>query len=282
MRILVCPPIYFEITWEDLEKNAWQKKNNQPDKDLALKQWADLIKIYRQLGVRIYTLEPKEGLGDMCFTANAAWGRNNIFVLANFQPKERQKETPYHAQWLIDHRMSVYFLPENLFFEGQGDIATLKESYIYGYGIRNSLEAIDHIENIFRLRKQIVPVRLIDSRFYHLDLALHYVKKADAILYCPAAFDDYDLRKIERLKVKKLELDPEEIIQDFGNGSYNFLLNAVYVNQTEIFPWDVNHSEFPKKIQKFLEEEGVELITLNLSEFGRAGGSARCLTLFLD
>ena len=282
MRALMCPPTYVTVTWEDPKKNAWQKKANQPVKAIALKQWADLVAFYWKLGIEIYFLEPQMSLGDMCFTANAAWGRDNIFVLANFEPKERRKETPFHARWLVDHRFSVYFLPENLFFEGQGDIVTLKEAYIYGYGVRNTLEALYHIEDIFRLKRQIVAVRLIDPRFYHLDLALHYLKGANAILYCPAAFDDSDLRKIEKLKAKKIELYPEEIIQDLGDGSYNFLLNAVYLEKTEIFPWRVSYSEFPKKIKQFLEKKGIEVVALDFSEFGRLGGAARCLTLFLD
>ena len=282
MRVLMCPPIYFDIGWEDEAKNAWQKMTNQPDKDLALKQWADLVAIYRKLRVEIHILEPKEGLGDMCFTANAAWGRNNIFVLANFKPKERRKETPHHARWLLDHRFGVYYLPKKLFFEGQGDIATLKEAYVYGYGVRNSLKAISHIEEIFRLKKPIVPLKLVSPQFYHLDLAFHYSRSANAILYCPQAFDEYELRRIEKINARKFELYPEDITQKLDDGSFNFLLNAVYLGKTEIFPWSVRHSEFPQKVTAFLETNGIEVVTINLSEFSKAGGSARCLTLFLD
>lgn len=283
MRVLMCPPIYFEIVWEDQTKNAWQRMTNQPDKDLALKQWADLVAIYRKLGVKIHVLEPKEGLGDMCFTANAAWGRDNIFVLANFKPKERRKETPHHAKWLIDNRFSCYYLPKKLFFEGQGDIVTLDEAYIYGYGVRNSLKAIYHIEKIFKLKKPIIPIRLVSPQFYHADLALHSSKSANAIIYCPQAFDEYDLKRIERLKVKKLELYPDEVIQKLDNGLFNFLLNAVYIGNTEIFPWDINYSEFPKKVVDFLDENGnTEIVPANVSAFSPAGGGPRCLTLFLD
>jgi len=284
MRVLMCPPIYIEATWEDPQKNAYQNMSVQPDKDLALKQWSELVGTYRRLGAEIYVLEPQPGLGDMCFTANAAWGRNGIFVLANFSPEGRRQETKFHARWLVDNRFSVHFLPEHLFFEGQGDIVTLKNAYLYGYGIRNSLEAMEYIKEVFRLKKQVIPLRLTSPAFYHADMALHYLKAKETILYYPEAFDEDSLQRLAKLKIKRVEFYADEIIQNVGSGRRNFLLNSSYIvsenSYTEVISWDIEHSPLPKKMQKLLA--GVSYRTVNLSEFSLLGGGGRCLTLFLD
>lgn len=281
----MCPPIYFEITWEDASKNPYQKMALQPDRDIALKQWTDLVAAYRSLGVHIYVIEPQPGLGDMCYTANAAWGRENIFMLANFSPEARWPETKFHAAWLVGNRFSVYFLPENLFFEGQGDIVTLKNTYLYGYGVRNSLEAAEHIERVFRMRKPIIPLKLVSPRFYHIDMALHYLKARDTIAYCPEAFSEDALNVLGKIKGKRQEFYSDEIIQKLDNGRLNFLLNSVYIsdangNHAEILCWNIEYSPLPKKMQKLLT--GVSYLTRDLSEFSLGGGAARCLTLFLD
>lgn len=281
----MCPPMYIEVTWEDKQRNPYQKKSVQPDKDLALKQWAELLGIYRRLSAEIYVLQPQPDLGDMCFTANAAWGRNNIFVLANLSPEKRRPETKFHARWLVDNRFSVYYLPENLFFEGQGDIVTLENAYLYGYGIRNDLEAMEHIKGVFKLRKQVVALRLATPQFYHIDMALHYVSAKKTIAYCPEAFDEDSLRRLAKIKIKRCEFYADEVIQDLGSGRRNFLLNSIYIagaagDFTEVLSWDIEYAPIPKKIQKLLA--GIPYRTVNLSEFSLLGGGGRCLTLFLD
>lgn len=284
MRVLMCPPIYISATWEDFNKNPYQKLKSQPDASIALEQWSKLVGTYQKLGVKVFVLQPEPNLGDMCFTANAAWGRNGIFVLANFAPEERRKETKFHARWLVDYRFSVHFLPENIYFEGQGDIVTLKNAYLYGYGIRNNLEAIQEIKKVFRIKKPIIPLRLTSSYFYHLDMCLHYIKGVDTIAFCPDAFDEKSLNQLAKLKINKVEFYPDQIIQNKPDGKKNFLLNSSYIHSAkgyvEVLSWDIEYSSLPTKMQKLLSK--TSYVTVNLSEFSLLGGGGRCLTLFLD
>lgn len=287
MRVLMCWPLYFEIMDENPKVNPWMKKNIQPDKRRAIPQWFNLGNTLLKLQLELHAIEPQKGLGDMCFAANAAWGQKNTFVIAEYHPDVwwRKQESAHYAAWLARNRFSVHFLPEGLYFEGQGDVVSLNNSYIFGHGQRNSIEVIDYLDEKFRL-KRIIPVELTDPRFYHLDVCFHFARGANAIIWCPDAFSADSRRKIEKIsekeKLTSLELAPEEIIQNLGDGRINFLLNSVYAGKNEVMPWDETFSEFPAKVRSFIESGGCRIWPVDVSEFGRSGGGARCLTLFLD
>lgn len=287
MRVLLCPPTYFEILEQNPKLNPWMKKDVQPDKKTAFNQWRNLENSLLDLDLEVRLITPRPGLGDMCFAANAAWGHDNMFFVAQYHPGVwwRKDEIPYYAKWFVQNRCGVCFLPEGVHFEGQGDIVSLNNSYIFGHGQRNSLEVIDHLEERFRL-KRIIPVELVDNRFYHLDVALHFARGAKSILWCPDAFSRDSQRKIERITEKEkmagLELSADEAVQNIENGRVNFLLNSIYTGKNEIMCWDETFSEFPGRVRRFIESRGCRIWPLNVSEFGRSGGGARCLTLFLD
>ncbi len=287
MRVLMCPPAYFEILEQNPKLNPWMKKDIQPDKEPAFNQWHNLENTLLDLSLEDWFITPQPRLGDMCFAANAAWGQNNMFLMANYHPEVwwRKEETPFYAEWFVQNRCGVCFLPEGVYFEGQGDIVSLNNSYIFGHGQRNSIEVVDYLEERFRL-KRIVPVELVDSRFYHLDVSLHFAKGANSILWCPDAFSKDSQRKIERIiekeKMSGFELGADEAVQNIGNGRVNFLLNSIYADKNEIMCWDETFSEFPARVRHFVEVRGCRIWPVNVSEFGRSGGGARCLTLFLD
>lgn len=289
MRILMCPPLFFDIQEENSELNPWMNKSVQPDKGKALQQWVQLSEILKNLECEIHVIEAKPGLGDMCFAANAAWQWAGIFIMSNFPPSVwwRKDETHHYVHWLVSHRMSVYFLSDGISFEGQADIVTFPRSYLYGSSARNADPRciIDHLARRFNFG-HILPVSLIDPRFYHLDLALHYAKGIQSVLWCPDAFDRDNQRRIEthitEENLSHLELSVNEAIQEIGRNRRNFLLNSIGVGKTEVIPWNREHEQLPSKIRTFIESRGGMIQCVDVSEFGCSGGGARCLTLFMD
>ncbi|OHA14159.1 MAG: hypothetical protein A3G49_02875 [Candidatus Sungbacteria bacterium RIFCSPLOWO2_12_FULL_41_11] len=287
----MCPPLYYAINWEDPAKNPWMKMNKQPDRGKAIAQWGKLWHLYEFLGAKIRTLETVPCLGDQIFTANIAWsmpiwseeGNENrrTFIMANLAPELRRPEIIIAARWFAENRFSTYFLPEEMLFEGQGDIITTKEAYLYCYGVRNSLEAIEEIRKVFNLKKPIIPLRLIDPRFYHGDVCIRYSKRRDAVLFYPGAFDAESVKAIEKLKAKKKDVSREFMVQELFDGR-NFPLNGSYINNVETFPWNDEIEEFPRNLKGWIERDGGEVVTLNFSQFGLSGAGHRCVTLFLD
>lgn len=290
MPALMCDPGHYRINWEDPEKNPWMKKNQQPRADLAHIQWRRLVSLVNRLGVTVYVLKSRLGLGDQVFTANGAAlfklnGGSTVFVKANLAHEHRKPESRLIAEWLFAHGFNVFHLSGHLTFEGQGDIITTKEAHLYFYGIRNSLEAAEEIARAFRLQKPIIPIRLTGSAIYHGDLCVRYSAYRDAILFYPGGMDDEGIRQIERLKTKKKEIPERHLVQTIEQGGRligrNFPMNGCYVGKYELFPWHDGYGEFPRDIRDWIETDGGEVITLDYSQFGLSGAGPRCTMLFL-
>ena len=288
----MCWPTNFSNNWEDPKLNPWMKLVRQPDVGIAMGQFGKLYHLYQYLKVKIYALPPEPSLGDQTFTANLAWGVpvwseesavRRMFVMANMAPEHRRPEVKIAARWFADNRFNTYFLPEEIGFEGQGDIITTKNAYLYCYGIRNSLKAMEEIKKVFNLKKKVIPLKLKSSSFYHGDVCLRYSRKRDAILFHPNAFDEEGVRSIENLNARKIkEVNEKFVVQELGSKGRNFPLNGCYIDSVETFPWNDEVEEFPRSIRSWIESDGGEVVTLDFSQFGLSGAGHRCVTLFLD
>lgn len=286
MRVLMYENKHFMVPTKS-SKNPWMDPEYQPDIPLHLKQQKNLQRILRSVGTQILKIKTRKDLVDS-WPANLAWGRDGIFVMGNFHPEVwwRQEETLYYARWFVENRLGVVFLPPDVYFGGQASLVTLNRHYIYGWGSRDSEEAAEHIEEIFRIRKLITSVQIVDPDFYDADTAMHFARGCKGLVWCPEAFDRSDIRRIERVLDKEglasCEMSKSEVIQDKGNNRRNFILNSIYIGVNEIMPWDEDFSEFPSRLAKFIDSRGGRRHLLDFSEAGVSGAGPRCASLFLD
>ena len=265
-RILMCPPDYFEV---DYVINPWMDGNTgHLDRDRACRQWARLRdEIARVAEVEL--LEPKPGLPDLVFTANAGFVHGKRAVPSHFMPKERRGEEPYLKAWFRERGYDVCELPENLAFEGAGDALIDRGGpWLWtGYGFRTEIEAHEHLRRWFDL--EVVSIRLVDPRFYHIDTCLCPLD-GGYLLYHPPAFDADSRAEIER------RVPPGRRIPVSVENAGHFACNAVNVGE-HVF---MNHTH-PALVEA-VEERGFRVVQVGLSEFLKAGGSAKCLTLKLS
>jgi len=261
----MSPPTDYRILWEI---NPWMNIKNQPNQKESWRQWHKLFEVYQKLGIRVFLIPLAKNLTDMVFTANAGWGRKGSFVLSNFKYSQRKREEKYYKKWFESYGFKVFFLPKNIIFEGQADVVTLREAYLFGHGVRTTFEAQDFLQKYLKLRKPIISLRMVDERFFHLDTCLFYVYPIDTIIYYPAAFDEESREKIKRLEVKKIEVTEQE--------AKNFICNGIYYEDTVVL------NKGSQRIAPLLRKKGLDVVTLDSSEFQKAGGGVRCLTLFLD
>lgn len=283
-RVLMCQPDFLRI---DIEINEWMNKNSPPHVKLAKKQWQRVAREYDKLDVDLWYIEPERESQDMCFSANAGWCRWGKMILSNFvTPKvaEARRHEPYHyKKWFEKYRAElldievVRFPLVDVSFEGQGDVVTVgkgrKNSIIlvgYGQG-RTDYRAVDVLREIHGFQKdQVVPMRLVDPRFYHLDTACLYIPPS-TFLYYPDAFDTAGKRLIEGLGMNLLAVDEEDAIR--------FVCNGVFIEQEDKTTILMNSPS--EKLKNQLQERGYRVVTVDTSEFIKSGGSVRCLTLFL-
>lgn len=258
----MCPPDYFGIEYEI---NPWMNVLVGSDPELARRQWLALKRTLQELGVTVELLNPVRGLPDLVFTANAGIVYQNLFFPARFRFGVRQRESPHFEQWARDQGFTIVSLPEELKFEGAGDALFCGESLFAGYRFRSSVQSHQWIAE--RLGVPLLPLELVDPRFYHLDTCFCPVAP-DLAIYYPGAFDEYGRSVLKDQVPRLIEASPEEAV--------SFSCNAVVVGKTVIM------NRGAPKLAAALESFGYAVRPLEFSEFIKSGGSAKCLTLRID
>ena len=258
----MCPPTFFSI---DYEINPWMKKEVQVDRRLAQRQWEDLFNLYTSLGVEVETISPAKDLPDMVFTANAGLVFGKKVVLANFRYPERKPESAYVAAWFEQQGYEVIKLDNGEYFEGQGEALWFGDKVISGFGFRSNRAGQARLKELFP--EQLVSVKLVDPKFYHLDTCFLPIDKSVAAYY-PAAFDQDSAAQLKNLVPNLIEVTHEEALV--------FTCNSMVIGKKVIMP------RGSISLRKKLKEIGYEAVPLEISEFKKSGGGIRCLTLTLE
>jgi len=261
-RILMCPPDYFGIEYEI---NPWMNLRVGSDAVRARQQWTALAEALNELGVVLDLIEAVPGLPDLVFTANAGIVYRNLFIASRFRYGVRQGESPHFESWARQRGFDVVLMPEGYNFEGAGDALFCGETLFAGYRYRSDVRSHQWIGE--RLGVEVLPLELVDPRFYHLDTCFCPLDP-DVAIYYPGAFDEYGRSVLTDRIPSLIEVAPEEAI--------SFSCNAVVVGKTVIL------NAGAAKLADALGERGYALRALEFSEFIKSGGSAKCLTLRVD
>jgi lysine-ketoglutarate reductase/saccharopine dehydrogenase-like protein (TIGR00300 family) len=265
VRILMCAPHHYEV---DYVINPWMEGNiHRSSRERAEAEWNKLYHVLKTYAT-IDPIEPQPGWPDMVFAANAGLILGNTVVLSRFVHPERQGEEPYFQKWFEDQGYQVQTLPKSLPFEGAGDALIDRAGHWLwaGYGFRSELDAHPYLARW--LDVEVLSLRLVDRRFYHLDTC--FCPLTDGyLLYYPPAFDTYSNRTIE-LRVpaeKRIPVDEVDAV--------NFACNAVNIDRVVVM------NKASDNLQQILTERGFTVVETPLTEFLKAGGAAKCLTLRL-
>ena len=260
--IVMCPPDCYGIEYEI---NPWMSRSRQCDSEESQRQWQALFELLKSLGVEIRLLEPVQGLPDLVFTANSGlvW-RDKVF-LPQFRHEARQGETLLDEAWFRSQGFETVSLAGHGDFEGAGDALFCGETLFAGYLIRSEISALQWIAGEMGCR--VIPLQLMDDYYYHLDTCFCPLSKTEAIYY-PAAFDDYGRRALREHIPTLIEVREDE--------AAGFSCNAVVVEKDVVLNAGCPHLETD------LQSYGYRTHSTNLSEYMKAGGSAKCLTLRLD
>lgn len=261
-RILMCPPDYYGIEYEI---NPWMSRSRGSAPERAHQQWQALHRTLTALGVTVELLTPQPGLPDLVFTANAGLVHGQRFFSSRFRHEVRARETPHFDAWFAAHGFTVEHLPENTFFEGAGDALFCGPSLFAGYRIRSDVHGHQWLGQA--LGKQVLPLELVDPHFYHLDTCFCPLAPGEAIWF-PAAFDEYGRRVVQGHIPRLLAVTEPE--------AHRFGCNAVVVGKTVITNTGCH------QLAADLRSWGYATVAVELDEFLKAGGSAKCLTLRLD
>lgn len=261
----MCAPDHYGI---DYIINPWMEGQlGQSDRSLAHKQWQDLRNaLATQAEITSMPAEPE--LPDLVFTANAGLLLGETVVISRFRTPERQREEPFFHAWFEKNGFDVAPWPKEISFEGAGDALFDRAQPLLwmGYGFRSDREAASHLETIFGRR--VAAVHLVDPRFYHLDTCLCPLE-GGWLMYYPSAFDE------ESQKLIKSIVPPEKQIIVNDADALHFSCNAVDLNG------HIYMNDASPELKNKLKAAGFECVQTPLTQFLKAGGAAKCLTLKL-
>ena len=265
-NLLVCAPTYYGVEYEI---NAWMDVATQVDVKKASLQWLRLCDRLIRSGAYLSYIKPDPALPDMVFTANAGLVIDKTVILSNNKHEERKGESVLFKRWFLDNGYRVVELPSDIYFEGAGDALFFNNTLFMGYGFRTSKESHKIIANA--LNVPYVSCELIDPRFYHLDTCFFPMK--DRIVYYQKAFSKRSIEKIMQASFEECLLNsiPLDIISVCEQDAKEFVCNSVEVDNTIITPLAQYDDLF----------QGYDVHPCEMSEFLKAGGAVKCLTLKL-
>jgi N-dimethylarginine dimethylaminohydrolase len=260
-HLLLCPPDHYGIEYEI---NPWMSRARGAEVEIAKAQWKGLFEKLSSLDCQIDLITPQPKLPDMVFTANAGLTIGKRFIPSNFRHAERSGEAPHFARWMKEHSYEVIWLPENFYFEGEGDALFAGDTLFCGYKFRSDINSHRAVADI--LGCLVISVELVDPRFYHLDTCFSPLPDGGAVWF-PAAFDEYGQRAIREHVPDLIDVAEEE--------AAHFSCNAVVLERDVVLP------EGAPKLVKALRDRGFNCHSLPMTEFLKAGGACKCLVMFM-
>ncbi|WP_425570647.1 dimethylargininase [Pseudonocardia adelaidensis] len=254
---LMCRPAHFEVRYAI---NPWMRPGEPVDRGRALAQWEALRQTYLDLGHRVDLIDPVPGLPDMVYAANGATVVGGTVLGARFRHAERRAEAAEYGAWFT---AAGYPVVEPEFVnEGEGDLLVVGDVLLAGYGFRTDPRA--HAEVAAVLGREVVPLRLVDPRFYHLDTAVAVLDDA-TIAWLPAAFDAAS-QDVLRARF------PDAVVAHPADAAV-LGLNAVSDGRHVVLPAQATG------LAAALSERGYTPVPVDLSELLRGGGGPKCCTL---
>ncbi|GAB2690824.1 dimethylargininase [Thalassiella azotivora] len=262
---LMCAPQHFDVLYEI---NPWMTAGTRVDHDLALTQWQTLVDTYRGLGHRVDLLEPQPGLPDMVYAANGSTVVGGRVLGARFANAERTAEAAHHVAWHRAHAAELGWesvTEAEHVNEAEGDFAVLGDVVLAGYGFRTDPRG--HAELADTVGVPVVGLRLVDPRYYHLDVALAVLDDtpgAGNIAWYPPAFSAGSQAILRRMF-------PDAVVASDTDAEV-MGLNLVS---------DGEHVVIPQRAEKLaaqVAERGYVPVPVDLSELLKGGGSVKCCT----
>ena len=257
--VLMCRPEHFTVSYRI---NPWMHPEDPTDTSLAVRQWEELYRVYRDLGFTVELIDPVPGLPDMVYAANGGFTLDGIAYGARVQYDERGPEGPAYMAWFRDHGFEVAE-PVSI-NEGEGDFLLVGDRILAGTGFRSDAASHDELRRLFG--REVVTLRLVDPSFYHLDTAIAVLDERN-IAYLPSAFDDASRAVIQELYPDAVTVDDADAAV-LGLNSFSDGRHVVIASRAVGF-------------ERSLRERGYVPIGVDLSELLLGGGGVKCCTLEL-
>ena len=263
-RYLMCRPEHFRV---DYAINPWMDVDAPVDRERALEQWDALVATLESVGAEVERIAQVPDAPDMVYAMNYGVLDGDHAVVTRFRHRERDPEVEAAEWWFGEAGMRTTRMADAGVgsFEA-GDAFLVGDSLLVAHGPRTDLATHDVLRRALGVR--VVPVAITHPALYHLDLSFCPLDETRAIV-APAAWDAAGRATVAGLVPQPLVIDEDE--------AFTFCANSVVVGDVVVMPDGV-----PPRVARQLESWGFSVVTVDVSELHKGGGSIRCMTLPLD
>lgn len=259
-KILLCPPTFFDIEYAI---NPWMDIDTKINSQKVWHEFETLKNIYRKIGVTFDELSPTKGLPDQVFTTDIGVPLGKLFVRSNFKYGQRKPESFIGSEYFENKGYAIFTIPPSISYEGEGDLIKMEDTFYMGWGQRTSYEAAEYLS--IALRHEVIPIKLINPSFFHLDTCFAPLTK-DTAIYYPGAFS------FEGTQI--LASHFEDLIPIEKKDADAFACNVIIIGKNIIM-----HNGLSSKLSAIIESYGFTIYGLDMTEYLKGGGSVKCVSL---
>ena len=288
--VLMGDPAHFQVLGgaNPHTRDRWGRRKHV-ERDPAIAQWSVLREVLTDLGVRVHVIPPDPGSPGLVYPANAGVRIGDDFILSNLTPT-RAAEQPAYRRAVESLGLRVHTIERR--FEGEADLFPADDVVLFTfgsvrkqrfvprlgwppwrriYGFRTDERALDEIDTRFPIGRSVLPVRLIDERYYHGDTCLcsfgpgrrHLLAYLPAL--APESCDALQKRFGERL-IALCDADAET----YAANSFTLAQDGE--------PLLVMPEGITDRLESAIQERGVRVLKVDVSEFKKkGGGSVKCM-----
>ena len=204
----------------------------------------------------------------MVFTANAGLVFDGTVALSSFYHPERQGEEPHFRRWLQESGFAICDVPRRTPFEGEGDaLFEADGSRLWaGHGPRTNEKSLRQLTDLWNI--EVIPLRLEIRASTISTLAFAALQRRSHVL--PAAFDPESQKRIQDRYPKAKRICVSEA------DALGFACNAINIGRNILL------NRISTDLSTELQSLGYQVIEIELTEFLKAGGAAKCLVLRLS
>lgn len=260
----MCAPDWFDVHFLF---NPHMRYSERVDRRRAKAQWTRLVRVLEQAGAELEFLEPCEGFGPLVFTADGAfcYRDGDVLVLRN-DGVRGDVEPSIYREWFAKRGYRVESAPRDCRLDG-GNLVRLPDgNMLAGLKPGASGRGERYLSRLLRFTcgASVLGVPLVDEKFLHLDTVVGVLGPQRFLVYA------------DGLRGDLAALTPfaeAEIVDVSADDAARFACNVVVIG--DVVVTGPISTDLTRRIGRL----GYHVERVDLGEFYKAGGGAKCLTL---
>jgi N-dimethylarginine dimethylaminohydrolase len=240
------------------------RKGRRFDRELALRQYAEMVDAYRDAGVAVHFLEARDELAYGVYARDSSFMTPFGAVICQLANPRRRGEYATTLRFYLEHEIPVYDLVSAGNFEG-GDFNMIEPGCVLvGYtGGRGEEVAAKQVGGWMEREGIEVKYAPIDEFYVHIDLMVCMLAEKLAAV----CLDTTEPDVVDWLKAKKIELVPVSFRDTMGLGC-----NVVALGNDRVLSV-AQSTDLNAKLRAL----GFTVYDPDMSQFLWAGGGVHCM-----